>query len=220
MLDRSAAVGMVAARSGDTDRAYSSRAFGGPMADTANRAEITELLDAARDGDRGALDRVLATLYQELHSMARRQLAGQHGHTLDATALVHEAYLKLIGRNSAQFDDRAHFFAYAASAMRSVVVDYARQRLAQKRGGDLHRVTELPEEIEGGLRLDEETLGLDTALTRLAAVDERLAHVVELRYFAGLSELEIAALLKRSERSIRRDWQKARLFLLASLKDS
>jgi RNA polymerase sigma factor (TIGR02999 family) len=185
----------------------------------ADTAEITEWLDAARGGDRGALDRVLATLYQELHAMARRQLAGQHVQTLDATALVHEAYLKLIGRHTAQFDDRAHFFAYAASAMRSVVVDYARQRMAQKRGGDLHRVTELPEEVEGGLRLDEETLGLDTALTRLAAVDERLAHVVELRYFAGLSELEIAALLKRSERSIRRDWQKARLFLLASLKD-
>jgi RNA polymerase sigma factor (TIGR02999 family) len=182
--------------------------------------EITEWLDAARGGDRGALDRVLATLYQELHAMARRQLAGQHGHTLDATALVHEAYLKLIGRNTAQFDDRAHFFAYAASAMRSVVVDYARQRLAQKRGGDLHRVTDLPDDIEGGLRLDEETLGLDTALTRLAAVDARLAQVVELRYFAGLSEIEIANLLKRSERSIRRDWQKARLFLLASLKES
>ena len=186
----------------------------------ADSADITMLLDAARGGDRGALDSVLARLYSELHSMARRQLAGQHGHTLDATALVHEAYLKLIGRREAQFDDRAHFFAYAASAMRSVVVDYARQRLAQKRGGDLHRVTELPEELEGGLRLDEETLGLDTALTRLANVDERLAHVVELRYFAGLSELEIAALLERSERSIRRDWQKARLFLLASLKDS
>ena len=182
-------------------------------------AEITQWLDAAREGDRGALDRVLSTLYQELHAMARRQLAGQHGQTLDATALVHEAYLRLVGRQAAQFDDRAHFFAYAASAMRSVVVDYARQRLAQKRGGDLHRVTELPEEVEGGLRLDEETLGLDTALTRLAAVDERLAQVVELRYFAGLSELEIASLLKRSERSIRRDWQKARLFLLASLKD-
>jgi RNA polymerase sigma factor (TIGR02999 family) len=182
-------------------------------------AEITQWLDAAREGDRGALDRVLSTLYQELHAMARRQLAGQQAHTLDATALVHEAYLKLIGRQTAQFDDRAHFFAYAASAMRSVVVDYARQRLAQKRGGDMHRVTELPEEVEGGLRLDEETLGLDTALTRLAAVDERLAQVVELRYFAGLSELEIASLLKRSERSIRRDWQKARLFLLASLKD-
>jgi RNA polymerase sigma factor (TIGR02999 family) len=186
------------------------------MADT---ADITEWLDAARGGDRGALDRVLATLYQELHSMARRQLAGQHGQTLDATALVHEAYLKLIGRREAKFDDRAHFFAYAASAMRSVVVDYARQRMAQKRGGDLHRVTDLPEDVEGGLRLDEDMLGLDTALTRLAAVDERLAQIVELRYFAGLSELEIADLLKRSERSIRRDWQKARLFLLASLKE-
>src|SRR5690606_2400325 len=159
----------------------------------------------------------IATLYQELHTMARRQLAGQHGQTLDATALVHEAYLKLIGRREAKFDDRAHFFAYAASAMRSVVVDYARQRLAQKRGGDLHRVTELPEEIEGGLRLDEDMLGLDTALTQLAAVDERLARVVELRYFAGLSEMEIAALLDRSARSIRRDWQKAKLFLLAAL---
>ena len=182
-------------------------------------AEITQWLEAAREGDRSALDRVLSTLYQELHAMARRQLAGQQAHTLDATALVHEAYLKLIGRQTARFEDRAHFFAYAASAMRSVVVDYARQRLAQKRGGDLHRVTELPEEVEGGLRLDEETLGLDTALTRLAAVDERLAQVVELRYFAGLSEAEIATLLKRSERSVRRDWQKARLFLLASLKD-
>ncbi|AWV05945.1 ECF-type sigma factor [Marilutibacter maris] len=182
-------------------------------------ADITQLLGAARAGDRGALDSVLATLYQELHTMARRQLAGQHGHTLDATALVHEAYLKLVGRREAQFDDRAHFFAYAASAMRSVVVDYARQRLAQKRGGDLHRVTDLPEDLEGGLRLDEDTLGLDTALTRLADVDKRLAQVVELRYFGGLSELEIAGLLERSERSIRRDWQKARLFLLASLKE-
>ena len=182
-------------------------------------ADITQWLDAARDGDRAALDRVLGTLYHELHAMARRQLAGQYGQTLDATALVHEAYLKLIGRRDVQFDDRAHFFAYAASAMRSVVVDYARQRLAQKRGGDLHRVTELPDDIEGGLRLDEDMLGLDTALTKLAAVDLKLAQVVELRYFAGLSEQEIAELLKRSERSIRRDWQKARLFLLASLGD-
>jgi RNA polymerase sigma factor (TIGR02999 family) len=184
--------------------------------------DITVLLDAARDGDRSALDRVLSTLYQELHGMARRQLAGQqYGHTLDATALVHEAYLKLVGRGSgnAQFDDRAHFFAYAASAMRSVIVDYARQRLAQKRGGDLHRVTELPENLEGGLSLDEDMLGLDTALTRLSSVDPRLTQVVELRYFAGLSELEIAALLQRSERSVRRDWQKARMFLLASLQE-
>ena len=150
--------------------------------------------------------------------MARRQLAGQQAQTLDATALVHEAYLKLIGRREAKFDDRAHFFAYAASAMRSVVVDYARQRLAQKRGGDLHRVTDLPHDIEGGLRIDEDMLALDVALTRLAAVDAKLGQVVELRYFGGLSEAEIATLLGRSDRSIRRDWQKARLFLLASLK--
>lgn len=182
--------------------------------------DITQWLDAAREGDRLALDQVLSTLYRELHTMARRQLGGQHGQTLDATALVHEAYLRLVGRAEAQFDDRAHFFAYAASAMRSVVVDYARQRLAQKRGGDLHRVTDLPEELGGGMRLDEDTLALDEALTRLAAVDQRLAQVVELRYFAGLSEQEIAALLERSERSIRRDWQKARLFLLASLQES
>ena len=185
----------------------------------AEDADITGWLDAARGGDRRALDRVLSTLYHELHAMARRQLAGQHGRTLDATALVHEAYLKVVGRTSAQFDDRAHFFAYAATAMRSVVVDYARQRMAQKRGGDLHRVTDLPEDLAGGMRLDEEMLGLDTALNRLADVDPRLARVVEMRYFAGLSEAEIAAVLARSERSIRRDWQKARLFLLAALQD-
>ena len=187
---------------------------------TESGPEITQCLDAARGGDRGALDRVLSTLYNELHAMARRQLAGQYGQTLDATALVHEAYLKLIGRREVQFDDRAHFFAYAASAMRSVVVDYARQRMAQKRGGDLHRVTELPDDVEGGLRLDEDMLALDTALTKLADVDPKLAQVVELRYFGGLSEQEIADLLKRSERSIRRDWQKARMYLLASLGES
>ena len=185
----------------------------------AEAADITLWLSAARSGDKSALDRVLSTLYAELHTMARRHLGGNQGHTLDATGLVHEAYIKLIGRGSAEFEDRAHFFAYAASAMRSVVVDYARQRLAVKRGGDLHRVTELPEDAVGGLRLDEDLLGLDTALNRLAAVDKKLAQVVELRYFAGLSETEIAELLKRSERSVRRDWQKARLYLLASLQD-
>src|SRR3546814_14741929 len=101
--------------------------------------------------------------------------------------------------------------------MRSVVVDYARQRLAQKRGGDLHRVTDLPEDIEGGLRLDEDMQGLDTALTKLPAVDERLARVVELRYFDGLSEMEIAALPDRPDRSLRRAWQPAQTFLPAAL---
>ncbi len=186
----------------------------------ADDADITRLLGAARGGDRGALDQVLATLYRELHGMARRQLAGQYGQTLDATALVHEAYLKLAGRSGAHFDDRAHFFAYAASAMRSVVVDYARQRMARKRGGDLHRVTDLPEDLEGGLRLDDDMLALDVALDQLARVDEKLARVVELRYFGGLAEQEIANVLERSERSIRRDWQKARLFLMAALREN
>ena len=183
----------------------------------ADNADITLWLDAARGGDRRALDQVLATLYHELHTMARRQLSGQMGQTLDATALVHEAYLKLIGRREIQFDDRAHFFAYAASAMRSVVVDYARQRLAQKRGGDLHRVTDLPHDIEGGLRIDEDMLALDVALTRLAAVDTKLAQVVELRYFGGYEEAEIAQMLGLSDRTVRRDWRKARAFLLAEL---
>ena len=186
----------------------------------ADAPDITLWLDSARGGDRAALDRVLATLYQELHTMARRQLSGQHGYTLDATALVHESYLKLLGSTgTAKFEDRAHFFAYAASSMRSVVVDYARSRLARKRGGDLKRVADIPEEVEGNLRLDEDMLALNDALEKLAAADERLAQVVEMRYFAGLSELEIAELLQRSERSIRRDWQKARMFLLASLRD-
>ena len=187
----------------------------------ADAPDITLWLDSARGGDRAALDRVLATLYQELHTMARRQLSGQHGYTLDATALVHESYLKLLGSTgTAKFEDRAHFFAYAASSMRSVVVDYARSRLARKRGGDLKRVADIPEEVEGNLRLDEDMLALNDALEKLAAADERLAQVVEMRYFAGLSELEIAELLQRSERSVRRDWQKARMFLLASLQES
>ncbi len=189
---------------------------------TAN-GEITSLLEAARGGDRAALDRVMATLYQELHGMARRQLTGQpQGHTLDATALVHEAYLKLANRGAEnmQFEDRAHFFAYAASAMRSVVVDYARQRLSRKRGGDMHRVSELSANIDGNVRLDDDVLELDAALTRLAAVEPRLAQTVELRYFAGLSEQEIGALLDRSERSVRRDWQKAKLFLLAEMQEA
>jgi RNA polymerase sigma factor (TIGR02999 family) len=187
------------------------------MEQQAQGDDITQWLSDARGGDRGALDRVLTTLYHELHGLARRQLGPHNVLTLDATGLVHEAYLKLVGRPVGEFDDRAHFFAYAATAMRSVVVDYARQRLAVKRGGDLCRVTDLPEDAGGGLRLDEDMLGLDVALNRLADVDARLAQVVELRYFAGLSEMEIADLLKRSERSVRRDWKKARLYLLASL---
>ena len=177
---------------------------------------ITQWLDQARGGDRAALDRVLQALYHELHAMAKRQLGGGGEDTLDATALVHEAYLKLVGQAQVEFTDRSAFFAYAASAMRSVVVDHARARLALKRGGGdtVQRVADLPEHVDGGLRLDEDLLSLDAALSRLAEVDPQLARVVELRYFAGLSEPQIAELLDRGERSVRRDWQKARMFLL------
>lgn len=187
------------------------------MGDT---AQTMPWLDTDRDCDREALDRVLSNLYHELHAMARRQLIGAHAQALDATALVHEAYLKLIGGNGVRFEDRAHFFSYAASAMRSVVVDDARQRLARKRGGDLQRVADLPEELEGGVGVDVESVALDAALSRLARLDERLAQVVKLRYLVGLSELEIASKLNRSERSIRRDWNKARRILLASLQEA
>ena len=180
---------------------------------------ITQWLDDARGGDRAALDRVLQALYHELHAMAKRQLGGAAGDTLDATVLVHEAYLRLIGQEDAQFADRTAFFAYAASAMRSVVVDHARARLALKRGGGdtVQRVADLPDNVNDGIRLDEDLLSLDSALWQLNEVDPQLARIVELRYFAGLSELQIAELTDRSERSVRRDWQKARMFLLRML---
>ena len=133
--------------------------------------------------------------------------------------LTNEAYLRLVGQEDVQFADRAAFFAYAASAMRSVVVDHARARLALKRGGGdtVQRVADLPDNVNDGIRLDEDLLSLDSALSQLNDVDPQLARIVELRYFAGLSELQIAELTERSERSVRRDWQKARMFLLQML---
>lgn len=186
------------------------------------RDGITQWLDDARGGDRAALGRVLQSLYHELHAMAKRQLGSANEETLDATALVHEAYLRLVGQDDVAFADRAAFFAYAATAMRSVVVDHARARLALKRGGGdtVQRVADLPENINDGIRLDEDLLSLDSALSQLNDVDPQLARIVELRYFAGLSELQIAELTERSERSVRRDWQKARMFLLQLLQGS
>jgi RNA polymerase sigma factor (TIGR02999 family) len=178
--------------------------------------DITRWLGQAQGGDRAALDHVLGLLYRELHALARRQLGGQKDGTLNTTGLVHEAWLRLVGQRQASYEDRAHFFAYAASTMRSIVIDHTRQRLASKRGGDWQRVTEL-EELPGELRLDAELLDLDDALRKLEQAEPRLAQLVELRYFAGLGEIEIATLQERSERSVRRDWHKARLFLLGAL---
>jgi len=178
--------------------------------------DITHWLSAAQAGDREALNRALSLLYRELQVLARRQLGGQKDGTLNTTGLVHEVWLRLVGQTRASYSDRAHFFAYAASTMRSIVIDHTRQRLARKRGGDWQRVTDL-NEIPGELRLDEDLLDLDDALRKLEAAEPRLAQLVELRYFAGLAETEIATLQERSERSVRRDWHKARLFLLGAL---
>ena len=184
------------------------------MADT---AEITVLLDAARDGDRGALDRVLATLYQELHTMARRQLAGQHGHTLDATALVHEAYLKLIGRREAQFDDRAHFFALASRMIRRVLIDAARARASAKRGGGAP-VAPFDEMLMVSRQPPADVLALDDALNALTRIDRRKAQVVELRFFGGLTVEEAAEVLGVSSETVKRDWKLAKAWLRRELK--
>ena len=168
------------------------------------------------------LDALLPDVYQELRRLAGRAMRGERpDHTLQPTALVHEAYLKLIGRREAHFDDRAHFFAYAASAMRSVVVDYARQRSGAASAVATCIASPIcPRTSRAACVWIEDTLGLDVALTRLAAVERNSSpRWSSCAISPGCPNWRIAALLERSERSIRRDWQKARLFLLASLKD-
>ena len=173
---------------------------------TSDHGEVTRLLRLAEEGDRAAFDRLLGLVYDELRQVARRQLARERDdHTLRATDLVHEVYLKLAGRPSPDARDRAHFLALAARAMRQVLVDHARQRAADKRGGGLHRTT-LDDADALALPADE-LLALDDAL---AALGERQRQVVEWRFFGGLTEPEIASLLGVTERTVRRDWVTAR----------
>lgn len=183
---------------------------------TADIGEVTRLLHDLRQGDRDAEDRLFGLVYEELRSMARRRLRGERaGHTLDPTALVHEAFLKLGGRDGRLPDDlqnRAHFLALAGRAMRQVLVDHARRKSSQKRGGDWQRETLTSEVMGADVSLDE-FLALDAALTELEGVDARLRQVVEYRFFAGLGEDEIAALLGVTTRTVQRDWVKARAWL-------
>ena len=184
--------------------------------------EITRLLSAVRSGDPVASDALFALVYRELHRLAHAQLAarGRPGETLNTTALVHETYLRLAKPAGLSADDRAHFFNLAARVMRHVVVDYARQRDSAKRSGNVVRIEvggpgEPAAEADSGLMAD--LLALDAGLERLAAESPRLARLVELRYFAGLSFAEVAALQGLTERTAKRDWRKARAFLLAEL---
>lgn len=184
--------------------------------------EITGLLAAARQGDGSATRRLIALVYDELRSMARRELRHwRHGQTITTTALVHEAYLRMVDTGGATWDDRSHFFAVAALAMRHILVDAARRRVAKKRGGDDVRVTLDELRLGGGQRDAEaravEVLAIDRALTSLTALDGRLSQLVELRFFAGLTEEETAEVMGTSERTVRRDWRKARSFLFQAL---
>ncbi len=178
---------------------------------------ITDLLAELRNGRREIADALFPVVYDELRRIARRQLgSGRSDETLGTTALVHEAYLKLVDQTRAEWRDRAHFYAVAALAMRQILVDYARQHRAAKRGGGTRRVS-LEETMVSVEDQAEALVQLDEALTRLSRVDERLSRVVECRFFGGLTEEETAEALGVTARTVRRDWVKARGLLYEEL---
>jgi RNA polymerase sigma factor (TIGR02999 family) len=178
-----------------------------PESDT----DLDTLILSSEAGDAGAREALFAILYAELHKLAQRQLRRNSALTLSPTTLLHETYLDM-SRRSAVFPDHARFLAYASRAMRGLIIDYLRDRSAQKRGGDFE-LTVLPTEMPQGVESDAELQRLSDALDSLARVDSRLAQVVDLKYFCGFTFAEIAAALGTSERTVKRDWQKVRILL-------
>ena len=182
--------------------------------ETTPPGEVTRLLEAAEAGDSDALDRLVPLVYEDLRRVAHRQLDREGGgHTLQTTALIHEAYLKIAAGGSVSATSRAHFLAIAARAMRQVLVDYARRRKAAKRGGGVISVT-LGDEPSPADASADDLLALDEALQEL---DPRQRQVIECRFFGGMDEKDIAVALGVSERTVRRDWVKARAWLYTSL---
>lgn len=183
-------------------------------------SDVSRLLASLGGDARDAVDRVFPLVYDELHRLAHHQLRSERAdHTLDTSALVHEAYLRLAGAEGIQWRSRAHFFAVAARAMRRILINHAEARNTQKRGGLWRRVPL----TDDGLAADqgsETLLALDRALTRLAALDERQCRVVECRYFAGMSLEETAAALEISPATVKRDWTMARAWLNRELSDA
>jgi len=180
--------------------------------------EVTELLVAWSQGDQNALAKLTPLVYEELHRVAQRHMAGEcPGHTLQPTALVHEAYLRLVDFNDVQWKNRAHFFAVAAGLMRRILVDFARSRRSQKRGGVWHRVT-LDDALLPSVAPASDLVAIDEALDDLAKVDVRKAQVVELRFFGGLSTEETAEVLDISTDTVGRDWNLAKVWLSRQLK--
>lgn len=179
--------------------------------------DVTKLLDAWSDGDGEALQELMPLVYDELHQMAKRYMNSQpSGHTLQTTALIHEAYLKLTDNREKRFQNRAHFFAVAAQAMRHILVDHARSRQSDKRGGG-QQVISLENAPMVSIERASEIIALDDALKNLFAVDERKGRVVELRYFGGLSVEETGEVLKVSPETVMRDWRFAKTWLLREL---
>lgn len=179
--------------------------------------EITQLLHAWSEGREGVAERLMPLVYDELHRLASIQMAHERpGHTLQATALVNEAYLKLVGARTLNWQDRAHFFALSAQIMRRILVDWARARRSLKKGGDLK-----PLQLDEGLAVSPgseiDFVALHDALQALQAIDPRKSRVVELRFFGGLSVEETAAVLKVSEETVKRDWRLAKGWLRREL---
>jgi RNA polymerase sigma factor (TIGR02999 family) len=178
---------------------------------------VTELLTGWCGGDREALDQLMPAVYEELHRLAVARLRHERSdHTLQPTALVHEAYLRLIDQKQADWRNRAQFFGLAAAMMRRILVNHARDRAAQKRGGAAERVS-LSAAAEWAGEQDLDLLGLDDALSRLAALDARKGQIVDLKFFAGLNTEEIAEVLQISPSTVERDWRFARAWLYDAL---
>jgi RNA polymerase sigma factor (TIGR02999 family) len=181
--------------------------------------DITRLIGQVHQGDDAARDALFAAAYSELKRLAHARLRdGGRNTMLDTTALVHESYLKFLKGGQLRAEDRKAFFAYASSVMRSVVIDAVRQRQAERHGGQIDQVTLVTQLVDGRSSADTDVLRVNEALDVLAQAEPRLAQVVEMRYFGGYTEQEIAEALELTERTVRRDWDKARLLLSEMLK--
>jgi len=182
--------------------------------------QITQLLAEWSDGNQSALDKLYPLVYEELHRLARRYMSRERkGHTLQTTALINEAYVRLVDQRNVHWANRSHFFAISAQIMRRILIDHARRHAYAKRGGGAQQVS-LEEVAVVAREQSSEILRLDEALKILAKMDPRRCHVVELRYFGGLSNEEIAGVLKVSENTVTRDWNLARAWLHQQLTGS
>ena len=184
------------------------------------RSDATDLLLAWGNGDESAFDRLVPLVYQELRVLARRYMRRERtDHTLQATALVNEAYVRLVDVNRIQWQNRSHFLAVASQTMRRILVEFARQRHRQKRGGDVMRVT-IDDAHDIAREKGADVVALSDALSALATFDPRMSQVVELRFFGGLSVQETADVLRVSSETVMRDWKTAKAWLLRELSDS